>query len=208
MRRARVAVAVTALAAAGLAGCADRPNDLDTYYDERETATGSPTASSPPPSAPPPEPAADPAALAAAVDGAVLTGEDVVAEGVEPVAPPAVAEGCLAEIPLGLVDIERRDARWAYPTGSTLDQLVTAYADRPAAEILTSRVRCAGDELEVPLEIAVDAHAAWCAEGTCTVLLAGGNVLSGVQVTAADGARAAAAVQRLAPAAAAKLAQP
>ncbi|PXY30205.1 hypothetical protein DI005_05850 [Prauserella sp. PE36] len=204
---------MTAFAAAGLtglAGCADRPNDLDTYYDEPETTTESATvtASPPPPSAPPPEPGADPVVLAAAVDGAVLPDQDVAAEGVRPVAALTVAEGCLAEIPLGLVGTERRDARWEYPTGSTIDQLVTAYAERPAAEILTSRVRCPGDELEVPLEPAVDAHAAWCAEGTCTVLLASGNVLSGVQVTAADRARAAAAVQRLAPVAAAKLAQP
>ncbi|MBK1782939.1 hypothetical protein [Prauserella cavernicola] len=208
MRRARVAVAVTAFAAASLAGCADRPNDLGSYYDEPETTAQTPepapaaTSSS---SEPPSPPRADPAVLGAEADSAVLTDEDVASEGVLPAGAPQSAQGCLAEVPLELVAAERRDARWDYPTGSTLAQLVTVYADRPAADVLGTRVRCDGAELELPVAQDVDAHTAWCADGTCTALFASGNVLSGIQVSATDDARAQAAVQRLAPIAAAKL---
>ncbi|MEU6641646.1 hypothetical protein ABZ863_03765 [Saccharomonospora sp. NPDC046836] len=206
MRRARVVVAVTALTAAGLTGCADRPNDLDTYYDDTVTTTTpeSTLQDTLPESTADPSPAADAATLAAVVHGAVLTPEDVAAEGVSPAAPPAGMSGCLAQVPFGLVAPEHRAARWTYPTGSTLDQLVTAYPDRPAAEVLESRVRCDGEELGIVPEPAV-AHAAWCADTTCTILLAKGHLLSGVQVAAADRERAAAAIQRLAPVAAATL---
>ncbi|WP_307849558.1 hypothetical protein [Qaidamihabitans albus] len=216
MRQGRVAIAVTALAAAALAGCADRPNDLNTYYDDgapagppsaSNTAAAGSTESTETTADPPetPDAPADPTRLGASVSAAVLTDEDVAAEGVRPAPAVASADGCLAAIPLGLVSQQRRDSRWEYATGSTLEQRVTGYPDHSAADVLDGRVRCAGEPIPVAVEPPVDAHAAWCADTTCTVLLAQGRVLSGVQVNAGERERAAEAVRRLAPVAAARL---
>lgn len=209
MRRARIAVALAVLTVS-VAGCADRPNDLDTYYEETP-ATDQPATPSPAPrdSA---TPDSDATGLAEAVRTAALTDEDVAGEGVGPGSGlPAASDGCLARIPLAMVGSARVERSWEYPTGSTLHQLVTGYPDRPAAEVLRSRAQCAGDDLHLP-DVAeadgVEAYGAWCAGGTCTVLLAGDALLSGVQVDAGDGTRAAAAIRRLAPIAAAKLSLP
>lgn len=202
---------VAAVAAAGLTGCADRPNDLDTYYDDpadettQETAEGGAPPATESTTATRPSPAADTAVLDEAVRSAVLTGADVASEGVQPAASVQGTSGCLARVPIGLVAPSTQQARWEYPTGSVLEQLVTGYTDRQAAEVLNGRVRCAGDPLTLPVEPAVDAQEAWCEDGTCTVLLAGGNVVSAVQVAAGDRQRAAEAVRRLAPIAATKL---
>ncbi|MFC4003399.1 hypothetical protein ACFS2C_16505 [Prauserella oleivorans] len=203
MRRARIAVALAVLAASA-AGCADRPNDLDTYYDDTPAAEPP----SPEPRASSAAPASEPTGLVEAVRAAEFTDEDVAAEGVRPASSPAAPAGCLARVPLAMVGSAHVEHHWQYPTGSTLHQLVTTYPDRRAADVLRARTQCAGDELDVPGvsdQDGVDAHGAWCARGTCTVLLAAGPVLSGVQVDAADSTRAAAAIRRLAPVAAAKL---
>ncbi|PXY22436.1 hypothetical protein BAY60_21520 [Prauserella muralis] len=205
-------IIVAAFTVAGLTGCADRPNDLDTYYDETTTRAAQPrsapsaTASRPGTEPAPASPTVDEVALAETAGAAVLTAEDVAAEGVRPAAPAPVASGCLAEVPRGLSPAGSRDARWEYPTGSALEQLVSVYPDARAADVLAARVRCAGQELAVPAQPGIDGQSAWCEGATCAVLLAGGTVLSGIQVTAGDAQRAAEAVRRLAPVAAARLA--
>ncbi|PRX45069.1 hypothetical protein B0I33_110168 [Prauserella shujinwangii] len=214
MRQRRLVIAMAVLAATALAGCADRPNDLDTYYDEPAGSTGqAQRPGSPGPRSPAPEPTprpdpetGDSAALAEVVDATVLAAEDVAAEGVAPAEPVVAAEGCLAAIPVGLVSRQRRDAAWRYPTGSTLLQRVTGYPDHAAADVLDGRVRCAGEPLEVAVDPPVDGHAAWCADTACTILLARGPVLSAVEVEAGERVRAAEAVRRLAPIVAARLA--
>lgn len=202
--------AVGALAVAGLGGCADGTNDLGASDEPR---TNPPTKAQREPASQPaagaPDPSPDPrlAALEEVLLGAVLTDEDVAGEGVKPVGP-AVAplQGCLARIPVGLAADLRKHAGWKYPTGSSLDQLVTAYPDRPAAEVLKLRVNCGGDELKADPVAPVDAHKAWCKGPACTIVMAKGKVLSAVQVTAGARDRAAEAVQRLAPIAATRLA--
>ncbi|WP_158883888.1 hypothetical protein [Amycolatopsis anabasis] len=203
MRQGR-AVAIAAVALVGLTGCADRPNDLDTYYDD-------PTTSAPPeratPSAvaapvPPPPPPMN--QTAAAVAAATLTDADVAAEGVRPAGMPVRTTGCLAAVPPGETPPGYRNPSWVYPSGSSLTQQVTGYPRRSAADVLRE-LRCAGNPLVVPIPPGAEAVRAWCADGTCTVLLARGEVLSGLQVTASTAARAADAAKRLAPIVAAKL---
>lgn len=199
-------IAVTALTATTLAGCADRPNELSTYDDET-TASASPSGRAPASSVSPSttRPPVDPAALDAAVAAAVLTDADVAGEGVSRTKAYAAAKGCLSAIPLGLVAQRRKDVAWVYPSGSTLEQRVTAYPEHRAAEVLAQRVRCEGERLRVAVDPTVDGHAAWCAQTRCTVLFAEGRVLSGVQVDAGKRVRAAEAITRLTPAAAARL---
>ncbi|OLT46716.1 hypothetical protein BJF85_15970 [Saccharomonospora sp. CUA-673] len=213
-------VAITLLAV--VAGCADRENDLDTYYDDRPAggeaadsgdANGGGSEESAestqgqreghgaaPERAEPPVPARS---------SAMLTDDDVRAEGVTPVAPSSVtgdpaAPTCLTTIAgsPGAAEVDER--AWTYPTGSTLHHLVTRYAERPAAEVLAEQVACGGEEIPVSgAPEGLDTHA-WCQVGTCTVAIAAEDVLSTVEVRAAEPASAREAIDRLAPAAVAK----
>lgn len=75
---------VAAVALLGLSGCADRPNDLDTYYDDP-----TPSAKPPSPSATPPKPS-----LSVSFERSVLlTASDLAEEGVERAAV-GPAKGC------------------------------------------------------------------------------------------------------------------
>ncbi|NKQ52558.1 hypothetical protein HFP15_06660 [Amycolatopsis sp. K13G38] len=187
----------------GLAGCADRPNDLETYYDP---PVGSPASTTPPAAAPGVtgtgvNPAASAQnAVAAEVSAAVLTKDDLAREGVKPANTPAENGDCFNAVPSG----DPRGASWTYSSGSSLMQQVTGYLDRPASDVLGA-VRCDGQKLAVALPSPADAAQGWCQGTTCTVLLAGGHVLSGLQVTASSTARAADAVKSLVPLAAKKL---
>jgi hypothetical protein len=150
--------------------------------------------------------------------GAMLTGADVAAEGVRPAvagpALPAVEErlpGCLSGI---LRDAGpgtgKVAAAWRYPTGSVLAQLVAGYP-APVAERVLRGVADCGRTLDSP-GAAVDQAAAarWCepngpAEVSCTALMTAGDRVSLVTVRARQGAKAAQAVDRLAPMAEEKL---
>ena len=197
-------VVLAAVLLTGLTGCADRPNDLETYYEKQ---TGSPSSTTPSPStstvAPPA--AVDPAAsaqtaIAGEVADAVLSKDDLVREGVRQAATPAENGDCFSAVPSG----DPRGASWTYSSGSSLLQQVTGYLDRTAVDVLT-KVQCEGQALTVPLPSGADAVRGWCQGTTCTVLLAGGHVLSGLQVTASSLSRATDAVRSLAPLAAKKL---
>lgn len=212
VRAVPVLIAVAVLAMGGVAGCGQR--QLDSGNGARLTASAS--ASAPPDtsntsntSAPRQSRAssthADPAQVEQDVAQAILGEQDVAGEGVLAVDTPSVASGCFAAVPVDLIGQQRKLLRWEYPTGSTLDQLVTGYADRPAAAVLNGRVRCPGEELTLPSRPDVEAHRGWCIDNTCTLLLASGRVISGIQVTAGEQAKARDAVLRLAPIAAAKL---
>lgn len=208
---------VAAVTAVGVTGCADRPNDLDTYYDdpasEDPPADGgdstAPTTTAAPRTSEQ-APTVDAAALGRAVGSARLTPADVAEEGVQP-APAADAlpgdPGCAARIPSG-EGKPREQGRWTYPTGSLLEQVVTGYPGQRAADVLATRVHCAGDPVDaaqLPAAAALDGQRAACEGTTCTVLLASGNVLSAVQVTAGERPRAIEALRRLTPVAAQRL---
>ncbi|NIJ12197.1 hypothetical protein FHU38_002541 [Saccharomonospora amisosensis] len=195
--------AVTLLVTGGLAGCSERQVDSDSGAESTSAATRPSTTA--PPQSQATTPGADPAEVEQAVERAVLGEQDLAGEGVRAVDPPSVASGCLAAVPVGLIGRQRTLLRWEYPTGSTLDQLVTGYVDRPAADVLNGRVRCPGAELTLPSRPDVQAHRGWCVDNTCTLLLASGQVLSGIQVSAGEQVRAREAVLRMAPIAAAKL---
>ncbi|GAB3483272.1 hypothetical protein [Amycolatopsis cihanbeyliensis] len=205
MRPGRLIV-VTAVALAGLGGCADRPNDLDTYYDDpRETteAGGAPSSVRPSTSAPA-VPAPPPTVLRDAVGSAVLTDADVAAEGVQPV-DGVGPMSCLAELPRAAEPELRRSAHWEYPTGSVLRQQVIGYPDRPAAEVLGAFACAAGQPFPVTSPAGAEAERAWCVGTRCTVLLARGRIVSGVQVDAGSAERAREATVRLTPVAAVAL---
>ncbi|MTD56825.1 hypothetical protein [Amycolatopsis pithecellobii] len=207
MRHGRVVV-LSAVLLAGLAGCADRPNDLETYYD-------SPGHSATPPSAPPsasataPDPAVTATrnaqrAIAGEVAAAVLTKDDLASEGVRATSQRPENGDCFHAVPAG----DPRGSSWTYPSGSSFVQQVTGYLDQTAVDVL-NRVQCDGQKLTVPLPPGAEAVRGWCAGGTCTVLLAAGHVLSGLQVTATSAGRATDAIKSLTPLAARKLpAQP
>lgn len=187
----------------GLAGCADRPNDLDTYYSKPGSAT---TTTSPAPAAnATPDQAAVASsraqqAIAAQVAAAVLTKDDLAGEGVRSATERAENGACFNSVPSG----DPRGASWTYPSGSSLTQQVTGYLDESATDVL-ARVQCDGQNLSLSVPSGADAVRGWCDSGTCTVLLAAGHVLSGLQVTATTTARASDAVKSLAPLAAGKL---
>jgi len=193
-------VVLAAVLLTGLAGCADRPNDLETYY---ETPSSSPTPATA--SARPVTPSADPAAnvqkaIAAEVTAAVLTKDDLASEGVKPATTQVENGDCFNAVPSG----DPRGSSWTYSSGSSLMQQVTGYLDRTASDVLGT-VRCEGQQLTVARPATADAVQGWCQGTTCTVLLAGGHVLSGLQVTASSSTRAADAVKSLTPLAAKKL---
>ncbi|NYI92095.1 hypothetical protein HNR02_005470 [Amycolatopsis endophytica] len=198
-------VVLAAVVLTGLTGCADRPNDLETYYDT-SGGTGTPTSA---PSAPSSDVPVEQAAanapvdhVAEAVEAAVLTKSDLVNEGVREAAARAANGSCFDAVPAG----DPRGSTWLYNSGSSLTQQVTGYLDRTAADVLAS-VDCGGQTLSVPRPDGAEAARAWCDDTTCTLLLAGGHVLSGLQVTASTASRAADAVKGLAELAADKLPQ-
>lgn len=211
-------VAITLLTV--VAGCADRENDLDTYYDDRP-ATGerSDDAEAAPRSdgdsqdeaTRQGEGSADAGPEQPAGQRVLLTAEDVREEGVVPIAPSTVgadpaAPTCLATIAQQSGAAEVQERAWRYPTGSTLHHLVTRYEDRPAADALAGQVACGGEELPVsgaPED--VETHA-WCQAATCTVVIAAEDTLSTVEVRAADQGSATEAIHRLAPLAVGKYA--
>jgi hypothetical protein len=201
--RHRQVVAVVAVALVGLAGCSDRANNLDTYYDDPTTpAVPTPVV----PAAPTTSPSSarhEPDVLARTVAQAALTGADLAEEGVSPASPPPNAAGCLASLPPGVPELAQQ-ANWQYPNGSSLQHQVVAYRDQEGATVVTA-VRCAGQALNLPVAAGVEAQRAWCEATTCAALVAKGHVVSGIQVTASTPVRAADAVKRLAKVVAAKL---
>lgn len=192
---------LAAVALTVLTGCADRPNDLETYYDKPAGGAATPS---------PPAPArvsVDQTAangpvnhIAEDVAAAVLTRSDLANEGVREAAARAANGSCFDAVPAG----DPRGSTWLYGSGSSLTQQVTGYLDRTAADVL-AQVDCDGSVLTVARPAGADAVRAWCDGTTCTVLLAGGHVLSGLQVTASTQTRAADAASGLAPLAADKL---
>ncbi|MEU4671433.1 hypothetical protein AB0F91_26490 [Amycolatopsis sp. NPDC023774] len=207
--RHRQVLAVAAVALAGFTtACGNRPNDLETYYDDPTSVNDATSFApvTPPPAAPPSTPASpspDPRILAAAAaSAALLSDEDVAEEGVAP--GPGKASGCLA----GLAQGERRSASWVYPSGSGITHEVTAYAGGSGADVV-SAADCAGQVLAIPPQPGAAQQRAWCEGSTCTVLLAKGELVSALSVVASTPARAADAAKRLLPKVVAKLvAQP
>ena len=188
-----VALVVLMAAVATVSGCADRANDLDTYYDAAaRDARESPPSPSAPAATPPP---VDPD-LGRLVAAAELVDADVADEGVEAAEPRPAGGECVERIPAG--SVPPAGGTWRYPSGSWLRQWVDGYADRPAAEVLGD-VDCAAPELPVSMPEGVDAARGWCVDSACVVLLARGPLLSGVEVLAGSADRAAEAADRLAP---------
>jgi hypothetical protein len=203
--RLRQVVAVVAVASAVLGGCADRPNDLDTYYDDPTTTTAAPAKAPPPvmPSVPPPSTTSKPVSpLVRTVTQAVLTAADLAEEGVSP--GEAKVANCLPMLPAPGEGQPALNGSWRYPTGSSLEQRVVAYPGKGAVAVVQA-VKCAGQPVTLPAVAGIDAQRGWCEGSTCTVLLAKGELVSGVQVTANTAARASDAAKRLAKIAAAKL---
>lgn len=190
--RHRQVLAVATVALFGLSGCADRPNDLDTYYDDpTPTPTVEPVQPSVRPraaSVPPPTSVAVPAAVSAAL----LTDEDVAEEEVVP--GESKVSGCLT----GLTRGTSRSVAWSYPSGSTLEHQVTEYRERKASEVVT-QADCEGKKLTLTKPSGIETQRAWCEGTTCTVLLAKGNLVSALSVTAGTEARATDAAKRLLP---------
>ncbi|OZM72968.1 hypothetical protein CFN78_12005 [Amycolatopsis antarctica] len=188
-------LAAAAGVVACLSGCADRANDLDTYYgaaaQEADRASTAPSAAPPSPSAPRGD--ADPAGQ---VTAAQLTDADVAEEGVTPALPTPPASACIDAIPSGATP--PGSMTWQYPSGSRLSQEVNAYTDRPASQVLTE-LGCPGEELTVDVPVGADSARGWCADTECTVVLARGPLLSALHVVASTPERAAEAAQRLAP---------
>lgn len=200
MRHKRMAI-LAAVVLTGVTGCADRPNDLETYYEKTPATTTTPPASAAQPS--PAGQAAASSARSVVVDdvvAAVLTKQDLAGEGVHAATTEAENGACFAAVPSG----DPRGASWLYSSGSSLKQQVTGYLEQSATDVL-GQVQCAGQKLTVPLPAGAEAVRGWCEGTTCTVLLASGHVLSGLQVTASTSTRAADAVKSLAPLAAGKL---
>ncbi|CRK56420.1 hypothetical protein [Alloactinosynnema sp. L-07] len=211
------------------AACSDRPNDLYTYYDD-PTSTVPSTArpSSPPSSAPlpssaarqPPSTTAKPVDLApVALSAADLAAEEVTADGPAESRFPIRLTDCSA--PLKPAD-NGTTARWKYATGSVLTQSVAAYPTPAAPVVATLRdhlvcgvflVDGQRYSMEGGADVTLagtDAQISWCATGakrsTCSITLAKGRHLTVVTVEAAGTPRARSAITRLAPLAAAKLA--
>ncbi|AGM06402.1 hypothetical protein [Amycolatopsis keratiniphila] len=191
--RHRQVLAVATVALFGLSGCADRPNDLDTYYDDpTPTPTVEPAQPSVKPQANPVPPPTTQAPVPAAVSAALLTDEDVAEEEVVP--GESKVSGCLT----GLTRGTSRSASWAYPSGSTLEHQVTEYTDRDASDVVT-QADCEGRKLTLPKQAGIEVQRAWCEDKTCTVLLAKGKLVSALSVTAGTEARATDAAKRLLP---------
>jgi hypothetical protein len=114
---------------------------------------------------------------------------------------PCPANGaCFNAVPAG----DPQGTSWLYSSGSSLVQEVTGYLDKSATDVL-NQVHCGGVQLTMPDTPGADAARGWCQAETCTVLLATGHVLSGLQVVASTQSRAEDAAKSLAPIASAKL---
>lgn len=202
--RHRQVVALAAVALAGLTACdGPDPNNLETYYDDPAPTSATVEAApvSPARAAPvtPPVAVPDPGLLA---ERALLSDADVAEEGVQPGS--GEASGCLT----AGVSTSSRTATWRYPSGSVLRHRVAAYPERAAVDAVAN-AECAGKTVTVPPQSGVDLQRAWCEGKTCTVLLAKGNLVSGLTVSASTETRAVDAAKRLLPAMTAKLtAQP
>jgi hypothetical protein len=191
--RHRQVLAVATVALFGLSGCADRPNDLDTYYDDPvPTPTVEPAQPSVLPQAAPAPRTSTSTPVPAAVSAALLTDEDVAEEEVVP--GESKVSGCLT----GLTRGTSRSAAWSYPSGSTLEHQVTEYTDRDAADVV-AQANCDGKKLTLAKQQGVEAQRAWCDGTTCTVVLAKGKLVSALSVTAGTEARATDAAKRLLP---------
>ena len=202
--RHRQAVFLAAVALVGLSGCAADPDELKPDYDDM-TPTSAPSTVPPVTSVPvsplkaTPTAQPDPGPL---LDKVLLSDEDVAAEGVHPGA--GEASGCLTDA----VAATSRTSTWLYPAGSVLRHRVMAYPDKSGADVVAA-AECAGKVLTISAQPGVDQQRAWCEGSTCTVLLAKGNLVSALTVSASTETRAADAAKRLLPAMAAKLtAQP
>jgi hypothetical protein len=204
VRHGRV-VFLAAIVLTGVTGCANRPNNLETYYQKPGS---SPTASASAPAQPSASPparvqASVPASadtVAQQVTDAVLTQNDLAREGVRPVTDRLANGACFDAVPAG----DPRGASWRYSSGSTLTQQVTGYLDKLATDVL-DQVQCEGQKLTLTPSQGATVERGWCQSTTCTVLLATGHVLSGLQVNATSTSRAVDALKSLAPLAAAKL---
>ncbi|MGW4133822.1 hypothetical protein [Amycolatopsis japonica] len=191
--RHRQVLAVATVALFGLSGCADRPNDLDTYYDDpTSTPTVEPAQPSVKPQANPVPPSSTQAPVPAAASAALLTDEDVAEEEVVP--GESKVSGCLT----GMTRGTSRSASWSYPSGSTLEHQVTEYTDRDASDVVT-QADCEGRKLTLTKQTGIEVQRAWCEDTTCTVLLAKGKLVSALSVTAGTEARATDAAKRLLP---------
>lgn len=202
MRHGR-ALVLCAVLMTGLAGCADRPNDLETYYNQPGDAATTSTSPSAPNGMPDQAAAASSSArqaIAEEVAAAVLTKDDLAGEGVRAATERPENGACFDSVPSG----DPRGASWTYASGSSLSQQVTGFLDESAADVL-ARVRCDGQQLSLSVPSGAESLRGWCQNGTCTVLLASGHVLSGLQVTATTTTRASDAIKSLVPLAAGKL---
>ncbi len=201
--RHRQAAVLAAVAVVGLSGCAADPGNLKPDYDDMTPTSAPPTTVTSVPITPlkatPTTPAPDPGAL---LDKVLLSDEDVAGEGVHPGS--GEAAGCLTDA----VSETSRTATWQYPAGSVLRHRVAAYPGKSGADVVAA-AECAGKVLSTPAQPGVDVQRGWCQGSTCTVLLAKGNLVSALTVSASTETRAADAAKRLLPAMAAKLtAQP
>ncbi|MFE6613883.1 hypothetical protein [Amycolatopsis sp. NPDC057786] len=197
--RHRQVLAVATVALFGLSGCADRPNDLDTYYDDpAPTPAAEPSQPSVKPQANPVPPSSTRPPAPAAVSAALLTDEDVAEEEVVP------GEGKVSGCLTGLTRDTSRSAAWSYASGSTLEHQVTEYTDRDASDVVL-RADCDGKKLTLAKQTGVEIQRAWCDGTTCTVLLAKGKLVSALSVTAGTEARATEAAKRLLPTVAQRL---
>ncbi|MGW5054094.1 hypothetical protein [Actinokineospora sp. NPDC004072] len=206
-RRALAPAAVLLLAV----GCSGRANDLYTYYDE-PTTTARPTPAQAAVVATTAAPTTTATTAATTTTPAVdpgeglLTDADLAEEGVES------AEGTVV-ISTGCGP--RADASWVYPTGSTIDQSVHVL---PGAGATLADLRAAGTCLPPADETTTDGpdlpelgddRYTWCFTEAdrrgCGAVIASGDLASVVVVEAGSVDRAAQAITRIAPLAAAAL---
>lgn len=207
-------------------GCADRPNDLDTYYDDPPAAApAAPSAPATPPPAPsssaaaPSTPAPDAAGL---LRRGALTAPDLASQEVTEGASADEVQAVLTDCAVPLTGAtDGRTTGWSYASGSTLSQYLAVFPEGAAAVVdavdeglgcptydrdgATYRVDRA---FTVDQLTGVDAQLSWCSRGpktTCTLLVAKDTVLTSVAVTAGTQSRAQKAVTEVAPLAATAL---
>lgn len=211
-----VGIAGATLAAVLLtAGCAGRTELRRGAEEPGPTQPGTATA---PSSAqrPVPDTAGRATPVPAPVPASLLGDREVAAEGVRAVRNgpqvPAV-EGRLPECVLGALRAAgpaggKLASAWRYPTGSVLAHYVAGYPV-PVLDRMLREVAGCGRPLPTPAA-AERAQVRWCEPNlggtvSCSVLLSADRQLSLVTVRSAQRQRAAEAVRRLAPVAAAKL---